>query len=155
MESLPLQIYSFAYNLISQLGVSIPPGILQVALIGTGVFLFTLLLGLARHHMLAWSIKGAWFGFLLGMVLLLILEGFLLVGGKTAISELVKNKRTPENVRVFLEKNMTELAQSLSNNPKALGASTKSGNPSASFVSQFENLPRGEQDAVKEEICQP
>lgn len=150
------QIYSVFDSLLKQFGLStsLPRGSEQAVVIIIGVFLITLVLGLARHHMLAWSIKGAGFGIVMGAVLMLVLEGILLVGGKTAVGEIVKNTSTPENVRVFLQKNMSELASQIGTEPGTLGAASEQTGPEV-IISEFKNLESLEREKVQEAICKP
>lgn len=153
MEAAASQLLPLLDGVLRQFGLSSSGGS-QAMLIIIGVFLFTLVLGLARHHMLVWSIKGAGFGIVMGAILMLILEGILLVGGKTAVGEIVKNNSTPDNVRVFLQKNMSELASQIGAEPGTLGAASEKIDPEV-VISEFKNLESLEQKAVQEAICKP
>lgn len=154
MEKILPQIYSLFGEYLSKVDTLLSPSTRQVALIVGGVFLFALLFGFARRHMLAWSIRGAWFGLFFGIFITLFVEAIILVSGKTAVGELLSNQRTPQNVRFFIEKNMTELAQVIATRPQTLGASGK-GEEASQFLLQFDALPSSEQQLVKQEICTP
>lgn len=147
--SLSLKLNEFLVNF----GSFVSPQYQQALIIGIGVFLIILLLGVTRRHMLNWSIKGAWFGVVFGIVVTLLVQGLLLVGGKTAVVEVVRNEKTPKNVRVFLQENITELAQSLASEPKTLGAQEELN--FQDFIDGFSTLPKKDQQKVKNLICEP
>ena len=56
-----------------------------------------------------WSFKGSIFGLFLGFLLALILEGFLLLGGKTALTSLLGWKNPPKAVSGVLENGREKL----------------------------------------------
>lgn len=70
------------------------------------VLLFLLVLSLAqvRRHFVRWGAKGGLIGLFFGFLLALILEGFLLIGGKTALTEILGWKNPPKPVSVALDK---------------------------------------------------
>src|SRR3972149_8249854 len=68
-----------------------------VAIVGL-LFLLVLTLAQVRRHFIDWSIKGALFGIFIGFLLALFLEGFLIIGGKTALTEFLGWKNPPKPV---------------------------------------------------------
>ena len=154
MEDTLPQLYLALEGLIARSGVSVSQDTVQVIVILVSVFVLILTLGLARHHMLTWSIKGAWFGVLVGVILTLVAEGFLLVSSKTALVELVNNKNIPENIRNQVQENVLELAKNLSplNSPKVLNAKAPD---SETVIKEFKSLAPSGQSEVKGEICAP
>lgn len=89
----------------------------QAAAIVFLVFLLILTLAQVRRHFIDWSFKGAGFGIFFGFLLAIILEGFLLINGKTALIQFLGWKNAPKPVSVALEAGRTELL-------KVLGVST-------------------------------
>lgn len=144
-------------NILAQatgvLDKTLPAGWSNLALAFGGVFVFLLLLGWARHHMLEWSIKGARFGVIFGILLTLIIEGFLLFGGRNLIVGAIQNEKTPEGVRVFLSQAFGEIAVALRSDPKTLGASGKTS--AVSVVGSFGELSESEQKRAQDSICKP
>lgn len=82
---------------------SFAPTILQAGAIVLLVFIFLLLMAQVRRHFIDWSMKGAIFGIFIGFLLALVLEGFLIVGGKTAFSELLGWKNPPKPIANILD----------------------------------------------------
>lgn len=155
MESILPQISLVISNLLANFDSYLAPSAKQVGLIAIGIFIFLLLFAWTRHHMLEWSLKGAYFGIFLGIILTLILETILLMGGKTLIATAVRNEKTPQIVRTFLQKNMMELAQSLTGEPKTLGAAGEQTVSPNEVVNSFSLLSPNDQSRVQQRICAP
>ena len=66
-----------------------------------------------RRHFVNWSFKGALFGLFFGFLLALVLEGFLVIGGKTAITQVLGWKDPPKPLENILEVGRTKLVQIL------------------------------------------
>lgn len=132
---------------------TLPPGWSNLALIFGGVFIFLLLLGWARHHMLAWTLKGAHFGVLFGIVLTLLVETLIIAGGKTTLAEVFKNDKVPPIVRETISKNLEELAVNLASEPRTLGAAGKVN--AVDVAGDFRELSETDQSRVRELICKP
>mgnify|MGYP000262396426 CR=1 FL=1 len=121
------------------------------------VLLFILLLTMAqfRHHLVDWSLKGAVFGIFIGFLLALILEGFLIISGKTFLTETLGWKNAPRPLQVVIEAGKIKLAEVLS---------VKSENPQL-FVSEdlrpddviklIQSLNPKEVKRVKSLLCEP
>ena len=154
MENVIGEVYLRGIEFFSLIGAYVSPGAQKAFFIGLGIFLFLLLFAFTRHHMLSWSIRGAWFGIVLGIVVALAVEAFLLVGGRTLVVEAIKNERTPKSVRVFLQENLTELAQSLAGEPKTLSAAEEATG-AADVVLEFQRLPPLERQKARQLICTP
>lgn len=129
----------------------LPPGSQNLALIFGGAFLFLLLLGWARHHMLEWTFKGANFGVFFGIVLTLAIEALIIIGGKTTLAEVVKSDKVPPVVRQTISQNLQELAVSLTGEPKTLGAKNKVS--AVDVVGSYKELSESEQSRVEDLIC--
>lgn len=156
MENILPQVSFVTSNLLTNFDSFLAPSVKQIGIIALGIFFFLLLFGLARHHMLEWSLKGAYFGIFLGIILTLVIEAFLLVGGRTLIVAAVKNEKTPQVVRIFLQKNMMELAESLAGEPKTLGAAGEQKTLSPNeVVNNFSLLSPNDQSRVQQRICAP
>ncbi len=62
---------------------------------------------------MSWSFKGALFGIFWGFLLALILEGFLIIGGKTAITEILGWENAPKPLLVALDAGRNKLVDVL------------------------------------------
>lgn len=153
MEALFAQAISLVNFLLSQIGFKLSPGTLQAAYIIVAVFLFALAFGIARHHMISWSLKGAWFGIFFGILLTLLVEAALLVGGRTVLVEALRWENTPKVVRDTLQISFAELSKNLSPNIPTLGASDEKSKEK--LIYEFENLSPEEQDEVRAAVCTP
>ena len=56
-----------------------------------------------RHHFVKWSMKGGLIGLFFGVLLTLIIEGFLLINGSTAITALLGWKNAPKPIKTALD----------------------------------------------------
>ena len=77
----------------------ISPSYFYAAAIVFLLFLLVLTLAQVRRHFLNWSLKGGIFGIALGFFLALILEGFLIIGGKTVVTEILGWKNAPKPIK--------------------------------------------------------
>ncbi|MFH1971695.1 MAG: hypothetical protein ABIJ05_04920, partial [Patescibacteria group bacterium] len=68
---------------------SISPSYIQAGAIVLLLFILVLSLANLRRHFLNWSVRGSVFGIFMGFILALILEGFLIIGGRTVLTEIV------------------------------------------------------------------
>jgi len=67
------------------------------------VFLLILSLSQFRRHYIDWSLKGAVFGIFFGFIFALILEGFLIISGRTALIGVLGWKNAPKPFSVVLD----------------------------------------------------
>ena len=87
----------------------ISPSYFYAAAIVFLLFLLVLTLAQVRRHFLNWSLKGGIFGIALGFFLALILEGFLIIGGKTVVTEILGWKNAPKPIAEILDDSRTKL----------------------------------------------
>ena len=120
------------------------------------VLLFLLIISLAqvRHHMVNWSLKGAVTGIIFGFILALILEGFLLIGGRTAITEILGWKSAPKPITVALDKGRSKLVDVLGVTEE-IPSSDAFDNSSDSVIKQIQSLDPSEIKKVKSILCEP
>ncbi len=94
-------------------GLTIAPSIWQaVAIVGL-LFVLVLVMAYMSRSFMSWSLSGAGIGLFLGFLLALVLEGFLLIGGKTVITGLLGWKNAPAPVASILESGHTRLLDAL------------------------------------------
>lgn len=119
------------------------------------IFLLILTLAQIRRHYVNWSFKGGLFGIFFGFLLALFLEGFLLIGGKTAMTELLGWKDAPKPLSVVLESGRAKLIQVLGEKD-TIQESIASGNPSFDqAVSVLQSLNPTDSKKLKSLICEP
>lgn len=119
------------------------------------VFLLILTLAQIRRHYVSWSLKGGLFGIFFGFLLALILEGFLLIGGKTFLTSALGWKNAPKPLSVVLDAGRTKLIQVLGiknqiPEPQAFGNTTVD-----MAIGVFQSLNPAEAKKLKNLICEP
>lgn len=123
---------------------------------GIIVFLiFVLLLSFARLKRMQqnWSMKGATSMLFIGFILALILEGFLLLGGRTVLTELFGWKNAPKPISTALDEGRQRMI-------KVLGVTDEIPNSSAAepltadeVIYIIDALPQAEKDLLQDTMC--
>ncbi len=67
---------------------------------------------------MSWSLYGAWVWIVIGFMLALVLEGFLLIGGRTILTGLLGWKTAPPLIQNILNTGHTKLLDAM-NIPKS------------------------------------
>lgn len=136
-------------------GFSFSPSLLQAGAIVILVFLLVLSLAQFRRHMIGWSAKGAIFGIFIGFLLALIFEGFLVIGGRTALTEILGWKNPPKPLANVLDAGREKLVDVLGMKDE-ITASYASTNPtSEDAIEILQSLDPTEMKKVKSLICAP
>ncbi len=126
--------------------------------VGAIVFLlFLLILSLAqfRRHYVDWSFKGALFGIFFGFLLALTLESFLLIGGKTALTEVLGWKSAPKPLQVALDSGRGQLIKVLGIQDQIPAASAKETSSPSAVIEAIQSLNTNERKQIKTLICTP
>ena len=136
---------------------SFSPSYIQVGAILLLLFILVLSLAQLRRHFVDWSFKGAVFGIFFGFLLALILEGFLIIGGKTVITQVLGWKNAPKPVANLLEIGRNKLIQVLGEQVEIRVSDAVSKlNPTFSDgVTFFQSLNPTEAQKLKNFICKP
>ncbi|HTK03810.1 MAG TPA: hypothetical protein VL401_03535 [Alphaproteobacteria bacterium] len=88
---------------------SVPVPYWQAAAVVVLLFLLILVMAHYRRHYIDWSLKGGFVGVIFGFIFALILEGFLLVGGKTVLLDLLGWKNAPKPISIILDSGRNNL----------------------------------------------
>ncbi len=129
MESVQF-VYQSALNLLNSFSVA--PMYIQAGAIIILLFLLIISLAQFRHHFVKWSMKGGLIGLFFGVILTLILEGFLIISGHTAITSVLGWKSAPKPFSTALDIGKEKLTDTL-----------------------LKDLDPSEVEKIKEIICQP
>lgn len=105
-------------------GITIAPNVWEAVAIVAFIFAIILLLAYMSHNFLEWSLSGAGIGIIVGFILALILEGFLIVGGKTVITAALGWKNAPAPIQNILTTGHKQLLDAL-NVPASCSAVVK------------------------------
>lgn len=90
-------------DFIRNLWQIINPSYLKVGAIVVLLFLLVISLAGVRKYFVTSSLKGVLVGLFFGLLLTLLLEGFLLIGGKTAITEILGWRNAPKPIKTALD----------------------------------------------------
>lgn len=93
--------------------ISLPIPYWQAIAVAVLVFFLIFMLAKYRRHTADWSLKGAVFGVFFGFLLALILEGFLIIGGRTALTSVLGWKNPPPQLAATLDAGKAKLVQVL------------------------------------------
>lgn len=119
---------------------------LQAGAIIVLIFLLVISLAQFRHHFVKWSIKGGLVGLFFGILLTLILEGFLLVSGHTILTSVFGWKNPPKPFSTALDLGKEKLTNTL-------GVITEPS--SKDIISNMQSLNPDEIRKIKAIICTP
>ncbi len=93
--------------------ISFSPSYIQAGAIVVLLFLLILSLAQLRKHFVNWSLKGALFGVFFGFLFALILEGFLIIGGKTVLTEILGWRNAPKPLTNVIDAGRDKLVEVL------------------------------------------
>jgi hypothetical protein len=128
------------------------PSFLNAFIVVVLLFVLVLTMAQVRRHFMTWSFKGAIFGIFLGFLLALTVEGFLVIGGKTAFTEILGWKNAPKPVSTALDAGRERLIRVLGVNTKIPLSEAKIDNVSE-ILGIFNNLSSNEKEQIKTEVC--
>ena len=143
---------NFVSSLVSKIGgyltnLYLSHNYIQAGIIVGLVFLLSLTLAQIRHHAVNWSLKGRLIGLFFGFLLTLILEGFLLVNGHTALTEFLGWQDAPKPISTALDIGKEKLT-------KVLGVATD--NPTTKdAINVIQSLNPDEITKIKAILCTP
>lgn len=134
----------------------IEPAYWHVGVILFLIFLLVLTLARVRHMYIGWSMgKHNWSFLFYGFLLTVILEGFLLIGGRTLFTEIIGWKNAPKPISTALDAGRAKLVKVLGVTEE-IPESVASEFPTyQSLVSDYQNLSPQDAKMAKSFICQP
>src|SRR3972149_7429302 len=133
--------------------LSFSPSYLQAGIVLVLIFLLVLTMAQVRRHFIDWSFKGALFGIFFGFLLALILEGFLIIGGKTALTEVLGWKDAPKPLQVAIDSGRSKLVQVLGITDSIPQSFAASDPTSDDAITVLQSLDPTEMEKVKSLIC--
>lgn len=147
---------AYLENIISYLqNIYLSTNYVQAGLIVFLVFLLVLTLAQVRHHYVKWSLKGSLMGLFFGFLIVLILEGFFIIAGKTLLTETLGWKNAPKPVRTALDVGRNKLINVLGVSSE-IPYSVASGDSSVDdALNVLQNLDPIETKKIKAIICTP
>lgn len=140
---------------LSFVNVSLTDTNIKIGAIVVLVFLLLLLFAQFRRHYIDWSLKGGVFGIFFGFLLALIIEGFLIIGGKTALTEVLGWKNPPAPISEALDAGRSQLIQVLGVQTQIPTSNAQDVTTPKDVVSLFRSLNSIDSQTVKNLICKP
>jgi len=134
--------------------LSFPISYAQAALIVFLIFLLILVMAQFRRHFVDWSLKGALFGIFFGFLLALILEGFLIVGGRTALTGILGWKNAPAPISLALDAGRNKLIQVLGIKDRVPSSFAKEKTTVSGAVEFLQSMNPADIKKVKAIFCQ-
>ena len=130
------------------------PSYIQAGLVVFLLFVMVILLARMRRIYLHWSLKGAASMIALGFFIALIMEGFMLIGGRTFMTEFLGWKNPPKPISKLLDSSRGKLVDVLGVKDE-VPSSNANYTDASQFIDLFRGLTSQEADKVRQEICQP
>ena len=134
--------------------LSFPIPYIQATAIVFLIFILILTLAQVRHHFVNWSVKGALFGIFFGFLLALILEGFLIIGGRTVITSILGWKNAPAPISLALDAGRNKLIQVLGIKDQIPSSLAKEETTVTGAVELLQSLNPADIKKVKTIFCQ-
>lgn len=131
------------------------PSWIYVGAIVLLIFLLILMLAQVRHHLLEWAFKGVIPGIFIGILIAFLIEGFLIIGGKTALTELLGWKNPPKPVASLLDAGKEKLAEVLGTESNIPTSTAKEKTSVDKVIESFQSLNPSDSKKAKSMICQP
>ena len=138
-------------------GLYIEPTYWQAGAIVILIFFLLIALARVRYMYVHWSLgEHAFAMFFWGFLFALILEGFLMIGGRTLLTEVIGWENAPKPLAAFITAGRERLVNVLGTQTEVppLTAS-ENQNRVDEIVSQFQLLSPGDAQRARFQICQP
>ena len=153
MDSVPLPFRTFDLH-IGKLSFS--PNFLQAALVVFLVFLLIFSLARLRHMYVHWSFKGATAYLTMGFLLAIVLEGFMLLSGRTLFTEIVGWENAPKPLAAFITAGRERLVNVLGTQTEVpLLTASEDISKVDEIVSEFQLLSPSDAQRARFQICKP
>jgi len=135
-------------------GLDLAFGWWQIALIVFLIFLLILTIARIRYLYVHWSMGKSALAFLFwGFLLAVIVEGFLILGGRTLFTEVMGWKNPPKPVATALDFTQEKMVNVLGINDEVPESYADSPPSPDEFIKIFKNLSSEDQQQVQSSIC--
>ena len=131
------------------------PNVVQAGLIVLLLFLLVLTFAQLRKRFMNWHIRGILPGVFMGLLLTLFVEGFLIIGGKTLLTEVLGWENAPKPIANVLDSGRSKLV-------KVLGVTDEIPESKASedlnideLIYYYEKLTDTDKDNLQSVVCEP
>jgi Na+/H+ antiporter NhaC len=91
--------------------ITVASNVWQAVIIVVLIFVLILVLAYMSRNFLEWSLSGFGIGLVIGFILAIVIEGFLLIGGKTVLTGILSWKKAPAPIQKVLNDGHTRLLE--------------------------------------------
>lgn len=119
------------------------------------LFLLVLTLARVRRLYIDWSLKGAAAMMFLGFTLALILEGFFIISGRTALTEVIGWKSAPKPIQMALDSGRGKLIDVLGVAEEIPQSQASEKTDLQSVIDSYQSLSPDEAESFKKMLCTP
>lgn len=158
--SISAQFENILSKLLYPIDVPLPNGMvatinaLQVGLVILMIFLLIYSIGHLRHTYVGWSFKGMIPGIGMGFILTLILEAILILGGRTAFTELLGWKNPPKPIARVLDSGKAKIVTVLGSQSEVPLSEAANKSTATKIMSQISSLEDTERNELKRLFCE-
>lgn len=137
-------------------GYHFSPTYVQAGLVVFLIFLLIWTLARLRYMFVNWSLGKSSIAMLIwGAILTLILEGFMLVGGRTILTEVLGWKNAPEPIKNALDVGRERLVEVLGVTSEVPQSSAEENQTYIDVITSFQSLSPDESEKARSLICAP
>lgn len=143
------------FNVNLPRGMVVEASFLQAGAIVFLLFLLILTLGQLRRRFVDWHFQGFIGGIIFGFAIALILEGFLLIGGRTVITGVLGWKNAPEPIIKSLDAGRSKLVNVLGVKDEGGDQSSEKKVTIGGIMEEYNSLSGSEAESLKSILCTP
>ncbi len=152
----PLTFLNKTFGVYNIKGFYIEPTYWQAGAIVFLLFLLVLTFARLRYLYIHWSVSKPAVSFLFyGFLLALILEGFLILSGRTMLTEILGWKNPPKPISTALDFGRSKLADTLGVYDAIPESNANEPQTYQSMLSEFEKMSLQDKEMLKSFICEP
>lgn len=156
MFSVVLNFLNKSLGVYTVSGMEIEPTYWEAGAIVILIFLLILTLARLRYIYIEWHFSRHNLSFLFyGFLLALILEGFLLLSGRTFLTATLGWKNAPKPISTALDAGREKLIKVLAAQDQIPDSVAKESVSPNTVISNYESLPFSEREVVKSSVCEP
>lgn len=148
---IPPNVYLMLFDFMDKFGSS---PYFKPALILGGIFFFIILFALVRKHIFEVSMKGAVFGFVSGVIIMLVLDLIIVFGmaDKNKVASITKGENRQAAIQDIFISGVSEIGNVLGVSTKAV-PKTQKPKDVEEVISSYLNLPQDEAKKFKDLLC--
>ncbi len=151
-----LKFLNKSFGVYNIKGIYVEPTYWMAIVIVFLIFLLLLTVARVRYLYIHWNLSKTSLSFLFyGFLFALILEGFLILSGRTLFTEIIGWKSAPKPISTFLDTGRDNLVDILGVTEEIPSSYADEYPTFQSVVGDFESLSFEDKESVKNFICEP